>query len=306
MKHCIVFGAPRSGTTYLSRALGCLQGTEGKIGQVVPVVMFHLANQDLSSQEYEALCGSLERGIDIYLNGEYNSRFRALGDWWRAPLQWQRLKHVVRRGRRPRPEWFVYKEPFLSMAPEMGLDALPNAKLIYIYRDGRDVANSLVETYDVLTDQELTHLRGAEMRLGRAYDERYVPWWVEEGRDEEFIDSPPYVRATWMWAYMARRCEQYFSVLDASVRTQVLRIQYEEFMQNPHRIGQEILDHLDVNDARAFRRHLDQARTSSIGKHKHRSRAERFEAEEVAGSVLKRLGYELGTQTRNRTQSAAS
>jgi hypothetical protein len=96
----------------------------------------------------------------------------------------------------------VYKEPFLSLAPEFVFDALPDAKVIYIYRDGRDVANSLVESYDVLTDQELTHLRSTEMRLGRSYDERYVPWWVAEGRDDQFIESSPYVRASWMWAYM--------------------------------------------------------------------------------------------------------
>ena len=47
----------------------------------------------------------------------------------------------------------------------------------------------------MLTDQELTHLRSTEMRLGRSYDERYAPWWVAEGRDDEFIESSPYVRA---------------------------------------------------------------------------------------------------------------
>jgi len=192
------------------------------------------------------------------------------------------------------------------MAPEMSLDSLSDAKLIYIYRDGRDVANSLVETYDVLTDQELKHLERAEMRLGRPYDERYVPWWVKEGRDEEFVDSPPYVRAMWMWAYMARRCEQYFASLDASVRSQVLQIQYEEFMEDPHRIGKEILNHLSVNKTWAFRQHLNKARTSSIGKHEHRSETEQRAAEEVAGSVLRNLGYELGTATHNSSQSAVS
>ena len=48
---------------------------EGKIGQLVPIGMFHLANQSISSRQYDALCGSLERGVQIYLSGEYNSRF---------------------------------------------------------------------------------------------------------------------------------------------------------------------------------------------------------------------------------------
>jgi hypothetical protein len=172
------------------------------------------------------------------------------------------------------------------------VEGLPDAKIIYIYRDGRDVANSLVESYDVLTDQELMHRRSAEVRLGRPYDERYIPWWVPEGKDEAFIESPPYVRATWMWAYMAQRCHEYFSNLDASVRSaQVLKIKYEAFMQAPHETGERICEHLDVDHTRALDRHLDAARTSSIGKHEQRSEAERQAAEDLAGSVLSTLGY---------------
>jgi len=289
MNHCIVFGAPRSGTTYLSQALGTLQGMEGKIGQLLPVVTFHLLNQELPDHQYEALRGSLERSIDIYLAGEYNSRVRALADWVEAPSQIQRLHHVVRKGKRPKPDWFVYKEPFVSLAPEFALDALPDANIIYIYRDGRDVANSLVESYNVLTDRELTHLSSAEMRLGRPYGQRFVPWWVAEGRDEEFIDSPPYVRAIWMWTYMVRRCHQYFSNLIASER--VLQLKYENFMQDPYSVGKKILEHLDRSDTRAFRRHLDRARTTSIGKHKQRPDAEVDIAVEVAKEALKILGY---------------
>ena len=290
MNHCIIFGAPRSGTTYLTQALETLRGTEGKTGQLLPVITFHLLNQDLPARQREAIRGSLRRSIDIYLSGEYNRRFRALEDWVRAPSQVQQLYHVVRRGERPRPDWFVYKEPFLSLTPEFPLDALPDANIIYIYRDGRDVANSLVESYNVLTDQELTHLRSTEMRLGRPYDERYVPWWVAEGRDDEFIESSPYVRASWMWAYMVRRCHQYFQDLEAS--GQVLQVQYEAFMQDPHSVGKQILEHLDRSDTRAFHRHLDRARTSSIGKHEKRPDTELNAAVEVAGEALKILGYD--------------
>jgi hypothetical protein len=207
----------------------------------------------------------------------------------RALFQGRRLYHVVRKGKRPKPDWFVYKEPFLSLAPEFPLSALPDAKLIYIYRDGRDVANSLVESYDVLTDQALTHLHSPEMRLGRPYDERYVPWWVAEGRDDEFIESPPYVRAIWMWTYMVRRCNRYFSDLDAPDR--VLKIQYEAFMRDPEPVGRQILDHLDRDSTRAFRRHLNRARTSSISKHTRRPSNEIDAAVEVAGGALSDLGY---------------
>jgi hypothetical protein len=289
MRYCFVFGAPRSGTTYLQGALSALRSTEARIGQIVPVASCHIANQGISDEVYEALTVSIEREIDVYMSGMYNSRFRALEDWWRAPRQWRRLYDVVRSGARPRPDWFVYKEPFLSLAPDLVLDALPTAKIIYIYRDGRDVANSLVESYDVLTDQELTHLRSTEMRIGRPYDERYVPWWVAEGRDDEFIESPPYVRAIWMWAYMARRCHRYFSDVDAP--DQILQVRYEDFMHHPHSVGEQILDYLGTEDTKAFRQHLNRARTSSIGKHERRPEHEIRAGTRVAGPVLDTLGY---------------
>ena len=77
-----------------------------------------------------------------------------------------------------------------------------------------------------------------------------MPWWVAEGREEEFIERPPYVRAIWMWAYMVRRCHRYFGNLKATER--VLQLKYETFMQDPHSAGKQILEHLDRSDTRAF------------------------------------------------------
>lgn len=304
MDTVVVFGAPRSGTTFLLRCLRKLKSTVCKSGTLVPSVVPHLAGRGADEKSIErALRESLSRCFDAYLNSDYHSRFQALEYWWRAPFQFDRLRDVVRHGSRPLPNRFVYKEPFFALSPELIVEGLPDAKIIYIYRDGRDVANSLVESYDVLTDQELTHLRSAEMRLGRAYDEQYVPWWVEEGRDEEFIQSSPFVRAIWMWAYMAQRCHEYFPSIDASIRsTQVLEIQYEKFMRSPHEMGDRILEHLGANHTRAFERHLDAARTSSIGKHEQRPWAERQVAEDLASSVLTALGYTLTVPIDSRAQ----
>lgn len=289
MKYCFVFGAPRSGTTYLQKALSLLSSTETKIGQLVPVATFHIANQAIPNNVYEALAVSIKRNIDVYLSGEYKSRFLALEDWWNAPLQKERLSHIFRRGARPRPDWFIYKEPFLSFAPELTVESIPDARIIYIYRDGRDVANSLVESYNVLTDKELRNLRSTEMRLGRSYDDRYVPWWVTREREDEFMLATPYARAIWMWMYMVRRSHQFFQ--RSKLDDQTLHVKYEDFMREPHRIGNQILDFLNVEGTRAFERHLNQARTSSIGKHLERPKDEITTATNLASNSLNRLGY---------------
>lgn len=291
MDTVIVFGAPRSGTTFLLRCLRGLKSTVCKSGTLVPTLVPHLAGRGADESVEQALPESLSRSFDAYLSSDYHSRFQALEYWWHAPFQLDRLRHVIRSGSRPLPERFVYKEPFFALSPELIVEGLPDAKIIYIYRDGRDVANSLVQSYDVLNDRELTHLRSAEMRLGRLCDDRHVPWWVEKKHDRKFMGSTQYVRAIWMWAYMTGRCHKGFSRLDTDGR--LLQIQYEEFMHHPHEEGKRILRHLGVDRTTAFRQILDEAQTTSIGKYQARPEDEISDAENIAGEILSCMGYDI-------------
>ena len=187
----IVLGCPRSVTTYLMSVLNAIPKFECVAGTLLPVAIPHVVNQDLKPEVYDVLAMGFERSIDAYLHsGRYHSRAAALRDWFKTPSDLRGLLNVLR-GRRQLPDRFVYKEPFLSLAPGYVLDAFPDARIIHIVRDGRDCANSLVHTYDVLTDEKLTHLRGSEMRLGRKVDDRYVPWWVEEGKMRRSSKAPP-------------------------------------------------------------------------------------------------------------------
>ena len=207
MQYGIVLGCPRSGTTYLMRLLNTLPDAECVTGTLLPVAIPHIVNQALPNQVHDALKVGFERSLDTYMHsGRFHARSAALKKWFATRSGPRRFIDAVRGIRRETR--IIYKEPFLSLAPEFAYDALPNARIIHIVRDGRDCARSLVETYNVLTDESLTHLAASEMRLGRPYDHRFVPWWVEEGRDDIFIESPPYVRAIWMWKYMVRRCHE--------------------------------------------------------------------------------------------------
>jgi len=174
---------------------------------------------------------------------------------------------------------------------QLAFESFPGGKVIYLYRDGRDVANSLVESYNALADEALTEKTSIDVRLGRSYDHRRVPWWVEEGAESEFLDASQFGRSIWFWAFVTERCESYFGSLSERESDRLLKVRYEDFMGDPQFWGRRICNHLGKEPTAAFRRTLNQARTTSIGKHKQRPREEIEAGTQIAGKMLDELGY---------------
>ncbi|MFK7847129.1 MAG: sulfotransferase [Rhodothermales bacterium] len=286
----IVLGCPRSGTTYLMRLLNTLPQAECLIGTIISTSLPQIARQKLDPAIYNALAVSFERSLDAYLHsGQFNSRASAIQKWFNAP---NGLGNLIKSAKGKRNiTRMIFKEPFLSFAPDFVNDAVPDAKVIYIYRDGRDVANSLMRTYDVLSDESLEQLFASEMRLGRKVDNRHVPWWIEEDEQDEFLASKPYVRAIWMWKYMVGYCNAFYGQDHIKESGKVMMLKYEDLMRQPQEYGMAILNHLDEEPSPAYYKMLKKAHAKSIGKHKKRDKSEIAAAERIAGKELSDYGY---------------
>ena len=294
VKTAIVLGAPRSGTTFLMSALSAHPALECVTGNLLPVGVAHLAAQDLPEGVREALERSLRVALGDYLQSSlYHSRAAALRKWWIAGRRPSGLAAAANGRRAERT--LVYKEPFLAFAPALAYRALPDARLLYIFRDGRDVADSLVRSYDVLTDEKLADLDSNELHIGRRVGGRNVPWWVSEADGGAFLDSSPYVRAVWMWREMVRRCGDFFARRDVVAGGRVLHVRYEALIEDPLAQGQAIAAHLGEQLTPTVRRRLRGAHPRSVGKHGARERAELASAERIAAAELAALGYPLSS-----------
>ena len=272
------------------QALNALPNSGCVSGILFPVFIPHLVNYPLPPVIYEALVFGLEASIQNYLDsGILTSRFAAIHKRLLGCMGFQELFQALRHKRVI--ERMVYKEPFLSFAPEFTYHALPNCRIIHIYRDGRDCADSLVRSYDVLTDEKLTTLRTSEMPLGRKYDHRYIPWWVENGREDEFLANTPYIRAIWMWKEMVRRCHNFFSRPDVAASGRVLMLQYEDLVSNSLYYGEIAVEHFGGTMNTQLRKQFRMARSSSVGIHKHRDQKEVETAERIAKTELEVYGY---------------
>lgn len=290
LSYAVVLGCPRSGTTFLMSCLNALPYTECLSGISFPIPVIHLvATQEFTSISQRCMDYALESTLNVYLDAYSGSRAKAVQHFLSGSILLKELREIFQRNHQI--ERIVYKEPFFSFTPDFVYRALPECKIIYLIRDGRDCANSLVKSYGSLTDEKLNSHRTSESPLGYFCKGQYIPWWVDVNEADEFIQASVYVRSIWMWKEMVKRCDDFFSKKDVTFGSRVLQIKYEELVTQPIVTGQKITDFLDVDfDERLIRR-LRKASPSSIGKYRCRDQSEIDLAEKVAYSELKLHGY---------------
>jgi hypothetical protein len=236
-----VVGSPRSGTTFLAGAMGALPGFVD-LGELAPL---KAAVPELASREPEETALRLRRILAV-------SRRVGLVGSVRAIEQTPEMAFLVR------------SIPL----------AYPEARVVHIVRDGRDVVCSLLEKPWLRGEQ--THADDAGVPYGA-----YARFWVEAERRAEFETASDARRAAWVWR----------SYLTAAREGDAFEIRYEDVASDPERVGAELAVFVDA-PAEPLVAALARAHTGSVGRYRRDLDAEQLtDVEAEAGPLLHELGY---------------
>jgi Sulfotransferase family len=237
-----VVGSPRSGTTFLAGSVGSQPGFVD-LGEVRPV----------------------KAGIERWMSLPDDEAAREL----RATLERVRRLGFVR-DLRP-----VEQTPELSFVVRVAVRAYPEATVLHIVRDGRDVVCSLLEK---------GWLGGREGRddAGLPYG-AYPRAWVEPERRDEFTHAREAARAAWAW-------RRYVAAARAAPE-HTLEVRYEEVAADPGVAAERIAARLETDPA-PLAEALAAVHGRSVGRWRRDLTSDQLEdIEREAGPLLRELGY---------------
>jgi len=237
-----VVGSPRSGTSFMAGCLGELPGFVD-LGEVGPL---KASLRELARLPEEEAARRLRRTLE---------RVRRLG--------------LARRLRA------VEQTPETSFVLPAALRAYPEAKVVHMVRDGRDVVCSL------LAKGWLREREGAD-DVGMPYG-AYARSWVEPERVQEFERASEARRAAWAW-------RRYLSAVRATAPG-ALEVRYEELAADPAATAQRIATYIDAG-VEPLSQALRAMHAESVGRwHRDLTSEQLADVEAEAGPLLRELGY---------------
>jgi hypothetical protein len=239
-----VVGCPRSGTTFLAGALGAHSGVVD-LGEVKPI---KAAIAELAALPEDEAARRFRRTLE---------RVRRLG----------LSAHL--RG--------IEQTPETVLVLRAALRAYPQARVVHLVRDGRDVVCSLLEQGWL---GGATGVDDAGLKLGS-----HARFWVEPERVAEFEAASEARRAAWAW-------RRHVSAGLAAADERVLELRYEQLAESPAGAARRLAEHLAL-DAEVLAPVLAEVHTRSIGRWRRDLDADQVaDVATEAGGLLRQLGYE--------------
>jgi hypothetical protein len=239
-----VAGAPRSGTTFVAGVLGSQPGFVD-LGEVKPLKAAIPGLVGLPDEEAGAAVA--------------------------------RILELTRRLALARSLRFVEQTPETAFVLGGIARAYPDAVLLHMLRDGRDVVSSLLERGWLSAGR--SGVDDARQPYGA-----YARFWVEPERAEEFRGASDAGRAAWAW-------RRYVEAV-RSVGGRAVEVRYEELVADPAGKAAELAVLLEV-DAAPLAAALAGAHARSVGRWRRDLTAEQLaDVEAEAGPLLRELGFD--------------
>ena len=238
-----VVGSPRSGTTFLAGAIGSLPGFLD-LGELAPV---KAAVPELAALDPEEAARRLRRTLAV-------ARRVGLVGTVRAVEQTPELAHLV----------------------DAVALAYPEARIVHIVRDGRDVTCSLLDK------EWLRPASHGTDDAGLAFG-GHARFWVEPERHEEFEHASDARRAAWAW----RR----YVTAARSASAPLIELRYERMTEDPDAVARELAAALDA-PVDSLATALGRAHRASVGRYRDDLDPQQLaDVLDEAGELLEQLGY---------------
>jgi hypothetical protein len=238
-----VLGSPRSGTSFVARSIGRVPGF-ADLGELGP---WKAAIPALASLPEETAAEQL-----------------------RGMLESIRRYGLIRHLRA------VEQSPETSFVLAPAIRAYPQAAVVHMIRDPRDVAASLLQK------GWLREGRPGHDDVGAPYGP-HARFWVEAERADEFDRADEARRAGWTW-------RSYVSAAQAAP-AQTVEVRYEELAADPETASEPLAAHIGA-DPVLLARALSDIHSESVGRwHRNLTPEQVEEVEAEAGELMQELGY---------------
>ena len=238
-----VLGAPRSGTTFVAGAIGRVPGLVD-LGELKPLkAAIPRFASELEEEAAKELRGMLE---------------------------------TVRRYGLVRHLRAVEQSPETAFVLGAVLRAYPQAAIVHMLRDPRDVASSLLQKGWLRAGRE------GRDDVGEPYG-HYARFWVEPERVEEFDEADDARRAGWAW----RR----YVTAARSAPSATIEVRYEELAADPEAASEPLAAHIGA-DPVILASALSRMHAESVGRwHRNLTAEQVAEVESEAAELMEELGY---------------
>lgn len=221
-----IIGSPRSGTTFL-----------GKIIENIPTISYNF--EPPMTKYYSKLVYDREvthKEAEKFYKLTYSILYKLIN------------KNKIR---------FAEKTPRNVFVAEFLYKIFPKAKFIYIYRDGRDVACSLLNKPWHLKTNE----KSMKREPGGYLYGPFPHYYIEKDRHDEYYKTSDLHRCIWVWKNHVKKGIDLEKNMPKSV---FFKIKYEELMSDPENVVKNMLSFLNEYDDHSYQMAMEKAKSASL------------------------------------------